>query len=306
MVIQRHPLRNLWQLEVFLKVAELLSFSRAAERLFITQPAVSRQIKELERSVGTPLFQHRGRRVSLTPAGENFYLSAKRLLAVVGELESQISQADSKVGGRVVVGTSFGWIGWVSDILTDLGANHPSLRLRITADHYRRTAELVLEGRVGLAFVNQDPGDARFESWILAESSLRFIAAPDHPLVGEDVPPSALGSLPFIAYAADGEPSHRYLYERYLYQLGVKPTYVMEIGSFDGIKRAVSRGLGIGMMLSYLTKEEIADGRLGELTVTAPPCRIPLVAMRSRSRPISPGERTVLERIRVAAADLER
>lgn len=116
---ERPSLRNVRQLEVFLEVADRLSFSRAAERLFLTQPAVSRYIKELEQSIGASLFGHRKRNLSLTDAGQSLQQHARRVLAQIEEMETSLNSVGGVLAGPIRLGASVAWQVLMAEILVD-------------------------------------------------------------------------------------------------------------------------------------------------------------------------------------------
>src|SRR5258708_21722167 len=95
--MERNPLR------AFLKVAELRSFTQAAEALFFSQPAVTQQIQSLEREMGEPLFERQGRRVTLTPAGEALYPFASRAIALLAEVQAAVEEVRAGLAGRVTL-----------------------------------------------------------------------------------------------------------------------------------------------------------------------------------------------------------
>ena len=287
-------LRNIRRLEAFVEVAELRSFSRAAHRLQLTQPAVSRYIKEIERSIGAPLFEHRQRNLALTEAGQVMYGHARKIITLMEEMESAITGAGGTgFAGPVRVGVGAAWEYPISDALVEFQREHPQVRLRITIGRTREITDWLLENQVSLGFVTEHPRDARLDVTQVAESELVLLAAPDHPLArAESVMPEQLEHERFIAYASDQLAARS---QTYLGQTGLRPAYVMEIQSFEGVKRAVARGVGIAMIMAHAASGELAAGTLVRLRVEAPPWKVPLYALRARSRYVPPAHQAVLD-----------
>lgn len=291
-------LRNIRQLEVFLEVADRLSFSRAAERLFLTQPAVSRYIKELEQNIGLPLFDHRKRNLALTDAGHTLQQHARQVIAQIEAMEAALQPSSGDLSGSVRLSSGVAWEVLLSEVLVDFQRLHPQVNLRIRILGTPQMTELLLDNRLAFGFGPDEPRDTRLEGQHIADFEMAVIAPPDHRLAHHaQVSPKQLENEPFVAYsAAESAPSYRYLL-----QLGVKPNYVMETESFEGIKRAVESGIGISLMMKYMARGELASGRLAQLRISAPPSSIALRVITNRSRTLTPAEQAVLDHVRAKA-----
>lgn len=288
-------LANPRRLKVFLEVADHLSFSQAARRLYLTQPAVSKHIKELERVVGTQLFDHRKRNLSLTEAGHSLYEYARKMIALADEMEATMQGANGTMAGRVVVGGTDVLENSLPDVLIDFRLAHPQVALTLRFGPSRYICDMLLDHRLGLGVVLQNPRDARLEVTTLAETEveLKVVTPPGHPLAEREVvEPKVLEEYPFVQYP----PLLPGYIDSYLQQLGVKPRYVMEIESMDGIKRAVERGVGISLLpVSAMTHESPA--RFVQLKLKAPLFKTAWLAVRNKYRHLTTAERAVLNHV---------
>lgn len=286
-----HGLANSRRLEIFVHVVDLQSFSRAGERLFLTQPAISTQIKMLERVVGRPLFDRRKRSLVLTEAGEALYAYARRFFTLAEEMESGIANTSGLVLGRAEVGATEPWVNELTPLLVDFHQAHPQAFLTVRFGSASYVLESIVENHLGLGFVNQNPRDPRLETTRVSEHEMRLclFAAPSHPVAGsKQADPHVLESYPFVHYPRQ-QPGY---VDDYFEQLGVRPQYVMELDSTDAIRVAVERGVG----LTLLTDDAAFDPkRLVRIPLAAPAYKLQLFAVRNKHRNPSVVERALLD-----------
>lgn len=287
-------LANVYRLRVFMEVVEHLSFSRAAQALFITQPAVSNHIKQLERIVGNPLFTQRTRGLQVTEAGQAVYQYAQRLVALAEEMESVVVGIKGGLGGHVLIEADGLWEQFLPDLLAEFQLAHPKVNLMVRFATSRAVTDAVLENRAGLGFVYQRPRNAALEEVQVGvyRSPMVVITHPGHPLAHQaTVAVAELERHPFVYYPPQQPGNVIGHFER----LGVRPRYVMEIASLEGIKRAVARGLGISVLVKGALRHEARIERLAQIPLEAPPIEWGMLAIRKKSRQLSSAERAVLE-----------
>lgn len=187
-------------LTVFMAVAENQSFSGAAERLYLTQPAVSKRIAQLEQQLGTRLFDRIGRRIRLTEAGQALLPRARQVLLDLEDMTRAISNLTGNVTGTLRIGTSH-HIGLhrLPPILRRFSRTYPDVKLDIHFIDSEEAWEAVLQGDLEMGVVTLPPQpDSRLESQVVWDDPLVFMAAPEHPLARE----SGLSLDTFTRYSA--------------------------------------------------------------------------------------------------------
>lgn len=288
---------NTHRLQVFVQVAEWRSFSRAADRLFLSQPAVSGHIKELERDLGVELFERKGR-LTLTPAGAAFLEAAHKLINTVEETSTAIKQLSGSVAGRVAVGISIGWERQLTSLAVDFQRRHPQVFLALSFGVLDDFVQMLAAEQIGIAFVVRRGQDPRLEAEELAALERRYcvICPAEHPLAKhEELAAEELQQYPFIYFSPRrGAPT--------LEHLGVPMRYVMEVDSREGIVAAVAAGIGVSVLL-----EENATGLPPGVRVVplrGPPSRQALIMLRSKHRQLSVAEQAFTDYIVAATSTL--
>lgn len=289
---------NLHRLRVFIQAAECLSFSRAAERLFLSQPAVSALIRELEKSLGVSLFERKGK-LTLTAAGHALYESAHSVVAAVAEAESTVKAVAGSVSGRIDVGVGTMWEHRLPRFLIDFQLRHPQVFLAIRFGLPDDFLQTLVEERLGIIFASRDIQDARLEARRITDYVFSIVAlvGSNHPLAGvRALQPQALEQFPFVYY-----PTRRG--GEMIAHLGIKPRYVMEIESLDGITTAVAAGIGISLTSEFSRK--LLPTGVHAIRLVAPPMKMALVAFTSKHRRLSVAEQALLGHMRDNAAAIK-
>ncbi len=278
---------NLHLLRIFTAVAELRSFSRAAGTLYISQPAVSKGVAELERQLGTPLLDRSQRLLSLTDAGELLYRHAQQLFASERAAEMELTQLRGLAQGRLTIGAS-STIGiyLLPALLGAFHRRHPGVQLFLDIGNTRDIVERLRTAPLDVAFVEGPADGADLEVTPWSEDQLVAIAAPDHPLTR--LQPLALEHLlaqPLIMR----EPGSgtREVVDAAVRAYGSEPHAAMELGSTEAIKQAVAAGLGLAIVSAAALSAELALGRLAVLDVRDLDVRRPLTRVRVAGRPTS-------------------
>jgi DNA-binding transcriptional LysR family regulator len=257
------------QLRTFLTVARRLSFTRAAEELHLTQPAVSAHIRKLERALGGALFEQIGRRVGLTETGQIAYRYAERMLALEEDLRAEIADVQEVCQGSLAIGTSTTvGISALPDLLRQYRLAHPLVRLQIRIGNYPEVVQWLLDGHLDVGLMpNYAPdqrGDERLEATPVLEDHLVLVAEPGHRWASRpSVGPEDLMSEPFVLPGAGSQLRQRVV--DLLAPFGVSPDVVAESNSLIAIARLVETGIGVSLISRLAVADELAHGRLCEV-----------------------------------------
>ncbi|CAB1129094.1 RuBisCO operon transcriptional regulator [Candidatus Hydrogenisulfobacillus filiaventi] len=258
---------SLHQLRIFQTVARRMSFSRAAEDMIVSQPAVSIHIKNLERQLGLPLFEKVGRRIVLTEAGERLLHYSQRIFALLDEtVEAMRVLAGGQEGRLEVAADTTAGVYVVPAYLGSFRRLHPGIAISLEVTNRTAAVERLLL-REDLAVIGQVPEQAdELVATPFLVNELVVIAGPDHRLAGQHrIPLQELEQETFLLR----EPGSgtRATAERFFAEAGVRLRAGMELGSNSAIKQAVANGLGIAVIPRRAIALELEAGRLVVLDV---------------------------------------
>ena len=281
------------QLRGFLETAREKSFTRAAEKLFRTQPAVSLQIKSLETELGQRLFERHGKRVTLTEAGRVLFNRAEQIFSLVDTIRSELSGLGELKTGRLSIGTSDTNCAYVlPPVVEAFRLAYPGVEIQLTDRMSPEVARLVVDGVVDFGIVTLPAGDTRLDTRPLFQRKDVVIAQPEHPLVARTrLSLSHVADEPLLALERGS--TSRSLMDRMFLEAGLQPRIAMELGSIEVIKKFVAIGLGIAVVPEVSVRSEVAAGLLGELTVRGVPSREVGVVTRTGGH-LSPSAETFL------------
>ncbi len=279
---------NLHKLQVFVTVARVKSFTRAAEELLLTQSAVSQHIQGLEAQLGTRLFERSHRGVRLTRAGEVLLEYAQRILQLIAEAEEAVAATSERsasilrIGGTPIAAGCLlpGWI-------RTFRQAHPRQRVSLhTASTDQVVADL-LQDRLDLGFVEGDwTPIPELDHLPLHNSELHLVVGPDHPWWGrEQISIRELDHQLFIAFAPRSPVRG---WEDELFQrFQVSPMVIAEFDDPEAIKRAVMEGMEAAILPCCVVQHEVEAGRLHRIPFQEQPLRHPIRLLRRRDRPLS-------------------
>lgn len=253
---------NLHHLRIFTSVAEQGGFSRAAAALRLSQPAVSKSVRELEREVGAPLFERGGRTPRLTESGVLLFARARELFAVERSAEEELRVLRGLEGGVLRVGASTTVITYLlPPYLARFRAAHPDVVLKVASANTRDIARALLERRLDVALVEGPVEDARIQVVSWRDDELVVIGPPDHPLARRRrVALEELARESFIVRERGS--GTRRVAERALNARGVTLRVGMQLASTEAIKQAVVAGLGLAIVSRAAIADQLALGRL--------------------------------------------
>ncbi len=258
------------RLQVFHAVAKHLSFTKAAEALFMTQPAVTFQVKQLEEHFNTRLFERGHGRNSLTPAGLMVLEYAEKILTLSAELDLRLKEMTGEVGGLLLVGASTTIAEFLlPQVLGDFKSKYPKVQPRLAVANSETVENRVAEHTIDIGFIEAPSHRDSVVTDICCEDELQAVCAPSHPLARlKSATPKQLVQYPFISREAGS--GTREVIDQYLQTSGVAPdslNVVMELGSPEALKGLVATGLGFTILSRAAVVKET---RLGQLV------RVPL------------------------------
>ena len=257
---------NLYRLKIFLAVARRLSYSRAAEDLFISQPAVSRHVASLETELGVQLLGQSGNRVFLTEMGRLVLGYAQRLFDVEEELSTALVEAANLGRGRLRLGaSSTPGVYLLPPIVAAFQERYPGIEVSLLVANSQEVETQVLSGELDLGFVGMgfQPG---LQVLPYALDRLLVVAAPSHPLVSEAAIPIERLRLERFLLREQGSGTRKVL-EEALERHGFRPGRVMELAGCEAVKRGTMAGMGIAAVSGYSVEMELRQGLLGIITV---------------------------------------
>jgi len=297
---------TLRQLRVFEAVARHMNFSRAAEELHLSQPAVSTQVKELAASVGLPLLERIGRRSFLTPAGEEMLHCARTITQRLKDAGDAVAQLRGVTGGRLKVSVISAGDYFFPRVLAAFAARHPGITLQLAVHNRESLLRELAENLTDLAVMVRPPSDRDTIALPFAPHPYVIVAPPDHPLAGvADVPRSALNRERFVQRerGSDTWNSMREVFGRQFARLDI----TMEIHSTETIKQAVIAGMGIAFLSAHTIGLEQRAGNLVVLDVQGFPAMLNWYLVHNRTKRLPPAATAFKEfLLREGAALIER
>ncbi len=286
---------NLHLLRVFFEVADRRSFSRAAETLFISQPAVSKAVRELEHQLNLPLIErgaagNKGARgTRLTESGQAMYEHARSIFALE---RAAIEDVRARIGlkrGQLIVGTSTTIAGyWLPAYVAGFFQQFPSIQLKVHVGNTMEISAALIDCNIDVALVEGVVDDARIIATHWHDDELRIIAHPGSGIARK----RKLGvedlnrEVWLIREPGSGT---REVSERVMQAHGIRPSRIIEFGSNEGIARAVAAGLGVAMVPTLVARELLMLHEIKALRYPrdAPLLR-PLFFLKLAERPLSP------------------
>ncbi len=266
---RKNPLYDsIHSLLVFHEVVKQRSFSKAAEELFISQPAVTKHIKGLEQRVGLGLIQRGGGGFSLTEAGKILFKATQKITNDLREIESYLSRLKEQHHGLLRIGTTESYSRCLMPrLLSGFQALFPSISISLDVGNSEEIEKSLTAYRNDLALIAVTGVSSKFESIPFLREELVLITSPSHPLAGQKkVSLKEIEGYPFII-RAKGSTTRKIILQAFA-ELGIQPSMLIEAGSSEFIKQWVSSNKGISIIVKRIAEEEARRGLIR---------RIPLV-----------------------------
>ena len=278
---------TLRQLKVFEAVARNLSFSRAAEELHLTQPAVSIQVKKLEDHAGLPLFEQLGKKIHLTPAGMEMLQSSRIIIQQFKEVEETMTQFKGVSGGKLNVAVISAGDYFFPRLLVEFARRHSGVTLNFGVCNREELLDQLTDNLTDLAIMVRPPLGMDTVNESFAPHPYVFVAAPDHPLAAmKRIPMSRLTREPFVVRekGSDTWASMEEGLGGHLAGLNI----AMKIKSTETIKQAVMAGMGVSFLSAHTISRELQVGSLTVLDVQGFPLMLHWYVVHRKNKRLTP------------------
>ena len=288
------PRMDFDQLEIFLEVARLSSFSRAAEKRFRTQPAISSQIRALEEEVGARLLDRSGGRVSLTVAGKLFFKYAEETLEEKKAILVAIAETEHVPRGQIVVAANEGTcLHILPEVFAQFKRDYPDVAVSIKRADYAKILESVSDYSVDFGVVSMPVTDNRLQCVPIHRDELVVITPPKHPLTAkQQVAVAEVAEYPLVVPKAGHT---RDALDTLFYDRHLKPRYAMELDSSELLKRFVAADVGVGFIARSNIQEDIRANALGALTISDAQIRRDLALVFRKDRSLSRAAKALID-----------
>ena len=273
----------LTHVEAFVEVAQAGSISRTAERLAVTQPALTARIQGLEAALGARLFVRSRTGTRLTDAGRTLLPYAERALVSLARGRELVADVAGGEGGHLTIGAAPAVSTFVlPGMLREFQEQHPAVQLSVRSGHSEEILDMVLREEIDLGLMRpiRHPD---IETTPLYEDTLVLVVPPSHAFVAESgisaIPMAALETEHLILF--DRTSSYHELTSSIMREAGIQPRGWIEVDNIDAAKRMTEEGLGVALLPRTAVSAEIADGRLREVTISdMAPVRRRIVVVR--------------------------
>ncbi len=285
---------TLQQLRLFEAVARHKSFTRAAEEIHLSQPAVSIQVKRLEENIGHALFEQVGKRISLTEAGRELYAASKDVLGRLAELDGTIDALSGEVAGtlRITAVTSAKY--FLPHLLGAFVRRYPGVVPKLMVANRSSLLERVADNEDDLYVMGHVPDDLEVAEYPFLENIISVVASPDHPLARKrKISMQQLTEERFLTRER-GSGNRKVVEERFA-ERGLTINPYMVLGSAEAIKQGVMAGLGISALSLHNLRLEIAAGQIVVLKVDGFPLRRRWNVVHRHGKNLSPAAQTFIE-----------
>jgi DNA-binding transcriptional LysR family regulator len=261
------------RLQVFHTVARLLSFTKAAEELHMTQPAVTFQVRQLEEQFNTRLFDRTHNRISLTDAGKRVFEYAERIFHLYSEMDNSVRELTGDISGVLILGASTTIAEYMlPELLGDFKARHPEVTIRLKVANTDGIVSQVENNDIDLGVVEAPVNNKNLVVEECRTDQLVLIVPPGHELENEkSVTMSRIAEYPFIC-REEGSGTREVMIES-MQAAGIDPAdmrIAMELGSLEAIKGAVESGMGVSILSKATLIKELKLGTLVAIDIDPP------------------------------------
>lgn len=278
---------NLHLLRIFVAVVEAGSFSRAAESLKISQPAVSKAVRELESQLETTLLDRQGRTFHPSEPGQALYSYGRSIFALEREAHEAVAAFYGLDRGRLTIGASTTIATyWLPPLLVEFQRQHPHIEIRLISENTKQIIELLIDCQVDVALVEGPATDPRIEARPWFNEEMVVIAA-EHP---HSPPVEASGSMPLaeqVWIVREPGSGSREATEALLKDLNVVSPKTIEVGSNEAIVQTVASGIGFGLVPRICARDQLKLCKVREVAIGKPAIQRQLYRVRLPHRTVS-------------------
>ena len=254
-------------LNLLLMVDEEGSLTKAAARLNLTQSALSHQLRNLEDTLGTPMFRRVGNRLARTPAGERMLESARTIEGELNLVEEEIRRLRVGESGTIRISTGcYTCYHWLAAFVREFRTRRPGIDVVVVPEATRRPVEALLEGKLDVAITIGRPTDRRLRVHkLLFKDEMVLLTSPDHPLAKRKfIEPKHLADEHVMLYVVD----QSMVMEQFVLPSGVRPRKVSQIELTEAILALVEAGMGVTMLARWAAAPQIASGKLSAVSLS--------------------------------------
>ncbi|MEH6814088.1 MAG: LysR substrate-binding domain-containing protein [Motiliproteus sp.] len=278
---------TLRQLTLFECVARHMSFTRAAEEMHLTQPAVSIQLKQLEGHVGMALFEQIGKKLYLTSAGGQLQLTCRDVFSSLDNLEMALTQMKGLMHGTLRVAVVTSAMYFAPHLLGAFQREYPEIRMRLVVRNRNQVLQRLVNNEDDLVLMAQVPQNMKLVSYPFLDNPMIPVVPPGHPLVGKsNLSLSIFNDYRFLS-REEGSGSRKAI-EDHLRERDIELEDTMELGGSETIKQGLMAGLGISILSRHSVALELATGLLVELDVESFPIVRSWCIVHHREKSLSP------------------
>ncbi len=257
---------DLYSLEVFLTIVTERSFSRAAQKLFRTQPAISLALQRLEQEVGDKLIDRGPKDFTLTDAGRTVLEYARRFVNLQQELENSLAELRDKSAGRLTIGANESATLYLLQHIARYRVLYPGVKITIRRSQSSRIPTELLDGNLEMGVISYHPGDDRIQTRKIYSDSLVFVVSPKHRLASrKSISIADLGGETFVAHNVVSP--YRELVIRVFREHKVPLRIDLEMPTIETIRKLVQGNLGVAFLPRMCVEQEIEQKLLHEVRV---------------------------------------
>lgn len=278
---------TLRQIEIYLAVSRLRSYSRAAEELALTQPAVSAQMRQLEQLTGEMLFEYRSKQLHITRAGQALERAARDMQQRLVGVEMELAELRGEIKGTLSIAIESSAQYFMPELLAGFSQQFPQVQINLEVGNRASAVKRLLDNRHELVITCSPPEDRSIQFTPFRENQLIIVAWPDHPLRDHK-------SIPFAALAKETflirEPGSgtRLILDELFGQAAVQPKATHLLGSSEALIAGVINRLGVALLPIDSCATELAEKKLITLNIANHPIRRSWCILHRRNQPLTP------------------
>jgi DNA-binding transcriptional LysR family regulator len=296
---------TLRQIEVFNAVARHQNYTRAAEELHLSQPAVSMQIRQLEEGIGLPLFEQVGKQMHLTDAGDQMYIFGREMAGLLDEAEIVFEAIKGVKHGTLTISVATTASHFATRLLAEFAKQHEGITISLDVTNREALRRQLENNEPDLVIMGQPPEGVDVEAAVFMDNPLVMIAPAHHPLTGQKkIPLSHFANENFVVREQGS--GTRGATQRFFDEHGVPFNTGIEMTSNEAIKQAVEAGLGLGIVSIHTLELELETRRLNILDVQDFPIMRHWYVLQRKGKRLSPAAQTFKEFVLKQAAQFIR